>query len=156
MIESESNYMWVNVDNTIQIIESRIDLINRKNYLYDPKFCSQDNDGCSKQSSHIIGEFVIMRKQNCIHSGFKSQCTSINEQVSKLEVYLHSRKNKSKTFPPLQNEVLPPSKKITLKRNHFIFPMKNKDIFDYDLRCIMSSGLMFDDIIIGHINRNVL
>ena len=34
--------------------------------------------------------------------------------------------------------------------------MKNKDICDYDPRCIMSSGLMFDDIIMGHIKRNVL
>ena len=29
--------------------------------------------------------------------------------------------------------------------------MKNKDICDYDPRCIMSSGLMFDDIIMDHI-----
>ena len=58
MIKPEANYMWVNVDNTIQIIESQIDLINRKTDLYEPKFCSQDNDGCSQKSSHIIGEFV--------------------------------------------------------------------------------------------------
>ena len=73
-----------------------------------------------------------------------------------LEVYLHSRNNKSKTFPPLQNKCLSPSKKITLKSNYFIFPMKNKDICDYDPICIISSGLMFDDIIMGHINRNSL
>ena len=92
-----------------------------------------------------------MKKRNRIQSGFKSQCTSINERISKLEVYLHSRKNKSKKFSPLQNDFLPPSKKITLKRNNFIFPMKNKDICDYDPRCIMSTGLMFDDIIMDHI-----
>ena len=34
--------------------------------------------------------------------------------------------------------------------------MKNKDICDYDTRCTMSSGLMFDDIIMGHIKRNIL
>ena len=38
MSKPEANYMWVNVDNYIQIIESRIDLINRKTDLYDPKF----------------------------------------------------------------------------------------------------------------------
>ena len=58
MSKPEANYMWCNVDNTIQIIESRLDLINSKTDLYDPKFCSQDNDGCSQKSSHIIGEFV--------------------------------------------------------------------------------------------------
>ena len=55
MSRPEANYMWGNVDNTIQIIGSRIDLINRTNDLYDPKFCSQYNDGCLQQSSHIIG-----------------------------------------------------------------------------------------------------
>ena len=29
--------------------------------------------------------------------------------------------------------------------------MKNKDIFDYDPRSIISSGLMFDEIIMDHI-----
>ena len=114
------------MDDTIQIIESLIYFINRTTDLYDPIFCSPDNDGCSQQSSHNIGEFVLMRKQNCIQSGFKYQCTSINERISKLEVYLNSRKNKLNTFPPLQNESLPPSKNITLKRNHFIFPMKKR------------------------------
>ena len=61
MSKPESNYMWGNVDNTIQIIESRIDWINRKNDLYDPGFCFQDNDVCSQQSSHIIGEFMPMK-----------------------------------------------------------------------------------------------
>ena len=34
--------------------------------------------------------------------------------------------------------------------------MKNKDICDYDPRCIISSGLIFDYIIMVHIKRNVL
>ena len=78
MSKPEENYIWGNVDNTIQIIESLINLINSKTDLYDPKFCSQDNDGCSQKSSHIIGEFLSMKKQNYIQSVFKSQCTSIN------------------------------------------------------------------------------
>ena len=41
MIKPEANYMWVNVYNTIQIIESQIDLINRKTDLYDPNFFSR-------------------------------------------------------------------------------------------------------------------
>ena len=49
--------MWGNVDDNIQIIESRIDLINRTTDLYDPKYFSPDNDGCSQRSSHNIGEF---------------------------------------------------------------------------------------------------
>ena len=34
--------------------------------------------------------------------------------------------------------------------------MKNKDLCDYDPRCIMSCGLIFDYIIMGTIKRNVL
>ena len=72
MSKPEANYMWGNVDNTIQIIESGIELINRTTDLYDPKFYSQDNDVCSQQSSHIIREFVIIKKKKRIQSGFKS------------------------------------------------------------------------------------
>ena len=71
MSKPEANYVWGNVDDTIQIIGSRIDLINRTTNLYDPKCFSPDNDGCSQQSSHNIGEFVLMKKQNCNQSGFK-------------------------------------------------------------------------------------
>ena len=63
MSKPDANYMWANVEDTIQIIQSQIDLINRKTDLYDPKFCSQDNDGCSQKSTNIIGEFVPMKKK---------------------------------------------------------------------------------------------
>ena len=93
-------------------------------------------------------------KKNDIMYGFKSQFTSINERLSKLEVCLNSRRNKSKTFPPIENEFLPPSKNITLKKDHIMYPMKQKYLCDYDPRCIMSSGFMFDDIIMVTIKRN--
>ena len=84
--------------------------------------------------------------------GFKSQYTSINEQFYKLEGCLHSRrKNKLKTFPPFGNEVLPPSKNITLTDYHIIYPMKQNYLYDYG-----SSGLMFDYIIMYIIRNNKL
>ena len=122
MSKPDANYMWGNVDDTIQIIESLIDLINRTTDLYYPKFCSPDNDGCSQRSYNNIGEFVSMKKRKVIHPGFKYQCTSINERISKLEVYLHSRKNKSKTFSPLQNEFFTPSKTNHLEKQSFYLP----------------------------------
>ena len=84
---------------------------------------------------------------------FKFNCPSINKRLNKLEVYLQSRKTKSNTFSPLQKDFLPTSKTITLKKNNTIFPMKNKDLCDHDPRCIMSCGLMFDDIIMDYIKR---
>ena len=59
--------MLGNVDNTIQIIESQIDLINRETDLYYPKLCSQDNYVCSKKSSHIIGEFMPMKNNMILY-----------------------------------------------------------------------------------------
>ena len=35
-----------------------------------------------------------------------------------------------------------------------MYPMKQKDLCDYDPRYIMSNGLMFDDIIMGIIRNN--
>ena len=60
-----------------------------------------------------------------------------------------------KTSPPLGNELLPPSKNITLKNDHIIYPMKQKDLCYYDPRCIIPSGLMFDDIIMGTIKKKL-
>ena len=98
-----------------------------------------------------------MKEPHDFMYGFKSQCTSINERLSKLEGCLHSRrKNKSKTFPPLGNEFLPPSKNITLTNYHIMYPMKQKDICDYDTRCIMSIGLIIDDITMDILSNNEL
>ena len=144
-----------NVNKTIQRIESRIDLINRKTDLYDPTFPHQDNDGCSLKSSHIIGEFMPMKKRHYFLYGIKSQCASINERLSKLEACINSiRKNKLKTFTPLGNECLHPSKNITQKNDHISYPMKQKDLCDYNPRCIMPRGLTFDEIIMGIISKN--
>ena len=85
---------------------------------------------------------------------FKFNCPSINERINELEVYLQSRKTKSNTFLPLQKDFLPPSKTITVKKNNTIFPMKNKDFCDHDPRCIMSCGLVFDDIIMDYMKKN--
>ena len=45
-------------------------------------------------------------------------------------------------------------KNITLKKDNIIYPMKQKYLCDYDPRCIISSCLMFDDIIMGTIKRS--
>ena len=111
MSKPESIYMCYNVEKTIQKIESGIDLINRITDLYYPQYCSQDNEDCSLKYSHIIGEFVPMKEPHDFMYGFNYQCTSINEQFYKLEGCIHSRqKNKLKTFTPLENVFLPPSK----------------------------------------------
>ena len=131
---------WQILVQNIEEIKSLTDLENRTTDLYDPKFCYPDNDG----ASHIIGGYVQKKKENCIQSVFKFNCPSINERLHKLEVYLQPRKIKSNTFSPLQKNFLTPSKRITLKKNNTIFPMKDKDLCDHDPRCIMSYGLMVD------------
>ena len=80
MSKPESIYMWDNLDKTIQIIESRIDLIYKTTDLHYPQYCSKNNEDCSLKSSHIIGEFVPMKKPHDFIYWLKSQCTSINER----------------------------------------------------------------------------
>ena len=57
MSKPESIYMWDNVGNTTQIIDSRIDLINKIIDLYYPQYYSKDNEDCSLLYSQIIGVF---------------------------------------------------------------------------------------------------
>ena len=59
-------------------------------------------------------------------------------------------------FPPLGNEFLSPSKNIILKDHPIIYPLKQKDIFDYNPRCFMSSGLVFEYIIMNMISNKAL
>ena len=68
----------------------------------------------------------------------------MNELIYKLKGYLYPRpNNKINTFPPFGNEFLPPSKNISFTVCPIIYPLKNNDIYDYDPKCIMSSGLCF-------------
>ena len=54
--------MWENVENTIQRIDSQIDLISKTTNLYYTQYCSKDNEDCSLKSSHIIGEILQIQK----------------------------------------------------------------------------------------------
>ena len=149
MSDGSEDYRRKTAVQNIEYMESRTDPENRTTNLYDPHFCYSDNE----DASHVIGGYVEMKKGNCIQSDFKFNCPSINQRLNKLEVHLQSSKTKQNTFSPLQKDFLPPSKKIILKKNHTLFPMKNKDLCDHDPRCIMSCGLMCDDIIRGYIKR---
>ena len=62
MSKPQSSYMWENVNKNIQRIESQIELIPKTTDLYDPQYCSKDNEDCSLKYSHVIGEFVQMKK----------------------------------------------------------------------------------------------
>ena len=98
-----------------------------------------------------------MEKPFAFAYGFKAHCTSINERFSKLEGCLRSiRKIKIKKFPPFGNELLSPSKHISLTACLIMHPSKQKYICDYYHRCIISSGLLFDDIIMNIIRNKKL
>ena len=98
-----------------------------------------------------------MKKLFELAYGFRPHCTSINGRFSESECCLHSRtNNKIKIFLPFGNEFLPLSKNISLTACPIICPLKQKDLCDYDTRFIMSSGLMFDDIIMNIISNKKL
>ena len=57
-------------------------------------------------------------------------------------------------FPPFGYDFLPSSKKW--KGHPIIYPLRQKDICDYNNRCLMSIGLMLDEIIMNMIKNKVL
>ena len=79
----------------------------------------------------------------------------INVSLSWKVVFSLEKKHND-IFPPFGNEFLSPSKNIILKGHPIIYPLKQKDICDYNTRCLMSSGLMFDDIIMNMIRNKAL
>ena len=59
-------------------------------------------------------------------------------------------------FPPFGNEFLPSSTNIILKGNRIFYLSKQNDICDYNPRCLILSGLAFNDIIMYMIRNKVL
>ena len=91
-----------------------------------------------------------LKKQFDFAYGFKSHFTAINERLPKLEDCLQSRQRIQRNiFPPFGNESLPPSKTISLTGCPIIYPLKKKDLCNYDHICLVSSVLMFYDIIMN-------
>ena len=71
MSKTQTIYTWKNLDKTIQIIESLIDLITKTTDLYYPQYCSKENEYFSLKYSLIIGEFVHMEKPFEFEYGFE-------------------------------------------------------------------------------------
>ena len=98
-----------------------------------------------------------MKKQFELAYGFKSNSTSINGHLSKLEDFVHSRqKHQRNIFTPIGNELLTPSKNISLKGCPILYPLKHNDLWGYDPICLISSGLLFDDIIMNILKNKKL
>ena len=96
------------MDKTTQIIESQNDLITKTIDLYHPQYCSKENEDCSIKYSHIIIEFVQMKKPSDFAYGFKSHLTSMNESFFKFEGCVNSGpNNKINILSPFGNEFLP-------------------------------------------------
>ena len=119
------------------------------NEQHSQYFYKEDKD-CLLQNSHFIRELVKTKKQSGLLYGFKYHCTSIHERFSKLKDCLQSSpNNQRKIFSSFGNELLPPSRNITLKYCPIIYPLKQKYLYDYNPICLMSSGLIFYDIIMN-------
>ena len=54
MRKSKSIYVWDNVENILQIIESQIDFNSHITYLYDQKYCPKEDTDRSITSENCI------------------------------------------------------------------------------------------------------
>ena len=67
-----------------------------------------------------------------------------------LQGLCQSRRAKQKyIFPTFSNYFFPSLKKSYFSSQQIIYPLKQVGICDYNPICLMSSGLMFDEIIIN-------
>ena len=124
--------MWDNVYKIIQGIESQIDCIYHTTDLYN-------------SFSRYIRELVQIKKPVGVWYGFKLHNFPNNERFSKLQVCRqYILPNHKLIFPPFSNTFLPSSKNIILKGS----PIQS-DICDCNHRCLMSSGFIFDYIIMN-------
>ena len=69
--------MWDNVDNTIQIIESLIDLISKTTDLYDPQYCS-------KKMNIVHPNLLILLENLCQWKNHMILCMGLNPNVQPL------------------------------------------------------------------------
>ena len=99
MSKSKSIYVWNNVDNIIQRIESQIDFNYHTTDLYDSQLCSKEDEDCSFQS------LVKKKKPFGVGYGFKSNCFPINECFSKLQgCCQYIRPKQELIFPQFHND----------------------------------------------------
>ena len=148
MRKPESIYMWENVDNTIQIIEPWIDLINRKTDLCNPNCFPQDNEGCSLKYSHIIGEFMPMKKRHDFFIGLSPNVHPLmNNSLSWKVVLVQGRRISQRYFHHLEmNSYL--HKKISpwqmtilfIQWKISIYVIINLDVLCPDVWCLMTSS----------------
>ena len=86
---------------------------------------------------------------------FKTKCTSIKHQYKKLGACFNKQKGmKNVTLPTFDIIFLSSSKQLKIEPEDFIFPIKHKDICNYNRWYLMSGGLLLDDIIMNLFSDN--
>ena len=80
---------------------------------------------------------------------FKTNFSSIEHWYKKLGDGLTKIDNIKFTCPMFDNKLLASSKQLKLGPRYFIFPIKQENICNYNLRCFVSSGFFLDNIIMN-------
>ena len=125
MSKSKSIYVWDDVDDIIQIIESKIDFIYHTTGLYYLKFYSKEDEDNSLQYFNYIRELLQIKKLLEVGYGFKSNYFSINESFTKFQGCCQSRRTKNKLiFSSFGNGFVPSSKHIILKGQPILYSLK--------------------------------
>ena len=88
--------------------------------------------------------------------GFNHTAYPIMNVSPSCKVVFSIEKNRKWYFHHFVDELLSPSKNIILNGHSIIYPLKQKYICDYNIRCFMSRGLVFDDIIMNMIRNKAL
>ena len=128
-------YLWDNVDKTIQTIESRIDLVNRRTDLYDPNFFP-------KTIMVVQSNLLIFLEKLCQWNNHMILCMGlslnghplVNNFLCWKVVVIQGGRISWRHFHHLAMNSYLHKKNITLKNYHIMYPMKQKDLCDHDTK----------------------
>ena len=148
MTASSFQYDWEIFSNVISNIYKLINVNEVGCDLYTMDYIPQMLTHCSKGNLECFHQRIKIHRTKTNGLIFETNCSSIEQIFKKLGDGLPSKNGKNKhTWPIFDNDFLASSNQIKLKSTDYIFPIKQDDIFDYNLLCFMSSGMMLDDII---------
>ena len=113
-------------------------------------YITQTLTHCSKVNLDCVHQCIKINQKQTNGLIFEIKCSSIRQRFKKIGDGLLRKRGKNKqTSRIFDNDFLVYSNQMKLKSTDYIFPIKKDDICDYNPLCFMSSGMMFDEIIMN-------
>ena len=113
-------------------------------------YITQTITHCSTGNLDCVHKCIKINQKLTNHLILEKNCSSIRHRFKKLGDGLPGKRGKNKHKCTLfDNDFLASSNQMTLTSTDSIFPIKQDNIYDYNLLCFMSSVTMLDNTIMN-------